>query len=193
MMMFFLVVAVIYNMLFARLLMVSGIDGHLPIWIAKINKNRVPAHAIQFQTILGVIFTVIVFFVVPSLTFLGNPANLTNEVYLVTAAGLLLVWALSFLFPFIDLAILLSRGSKDLFKQRLMFPKPILAICIVIGPVVCIATIIDTLIYSWAPPLLTNTQWLTVVGTFTLICLTFCIVGSMFASSQAEFEGFGDV
>src|SRR5207248_6987651 len=58
----FISTALVYNYVFARLLMVGVIDGRLPISVAKLNKNSVPANAIIFQTSMGVVYTLVFFF-----------------------------------------------------------------------------------------------------------------------------------
>src|SRR5437868_468248 len=116
-MLFFIVVAIIYNVLYARLLMTVGIDRRLPLSITRLNRNRVPANAIWTQTGISVVLTILIFFVFPLLTFLGNPAELTNKAYLATAGALLLVWAFSFLFPFVDLFIIFLHEPTILFVR----------------------------------------------------------------------------
>ncbi|HXX79288.1 MAG TPA: amino acid permease, partial [Ktedonobacteraceae bacterium] len=167
-MFFFIVVAVIYNVMFARLLMTAGIDQRLPIRIALINRNRVPVNAVILQTVLAVVVTLIIFFGLPSFSFLGlgNASDLTSKAYLVTAAALLLIWAFSFLFPFIDLGILILKGSKILGASTRILPTPVLLVCIVAGSFVCIATIVDTLLFSFAPALIPNNNWSLMVGIF---------------------------
>jgi glutamate:GABA antiporter len=186
-MMFFVIVTVVENCLFARLLFVAGVDRRLPIGLAQLNKNRVPANAIVFQTIVAALFTFVIFFVVPFFTFLGKPENLTSEVYVVTAAGLLIVWAFSFIFPFIDVAIVYFR-DRQAFQRSRIFPMPILVISVICGPLVCILAMVDTLIYSWIPPLIGNGQWWYIVGALTLVCLILCATGSILANSEANWQ-----
>ncbi|MGZ3617081.1 MAG: APC family permease [Ktedonobacteraceae bacterium] len=189
-MLFFIVVAVIYNVMFARLLMTAGIDQRLPIRIALINRNRVPVNAVLLQTILAVVVTLIIFFVLPSFAFLGlgNASDLTSKAYLVTAAALLLIWAFSFLFPFIDLAILILKRSKLLVARTRILPTPVLFVCIIAGIFVCLATIVDTLLFSFAPALIPNGNWSLLVGIFAIICLTLSAVVGMIATSEAYAE-----
>ena len=47
---FFLMAPVVYNYSYARLLLVGGIDKRLPVSVGRLNKYRIPAHAIVFQT-----------------------------------------------------------------------------------------------------------------------------------------------
>lgn len=188
-MLFFLIVAVFENVVSARLLMVASIDQRLPTHLARLNRHRVPANALVFQTVLAMLYTAVVFFVVPLFTFLGNTANLTTEVYTITAASLLLVWAFSFLFPFIDLVVLTLRFPQALHSHWLLPPALLLSGC-VIGPLVCLATIGETLISSWIPTMIPTAQWWPLIGGVTLTCLACCAIGSMFATSEAHWEGW---
>ena len=61
----FVVTPAIYSYSYARLLLVGGIDQRLPMSVARLNKNRVPANAIIFQTVVAVVFAVILFIVIP--------------------------------------------------------------------------------------------------------------------------------
>lgn len=187
MMTFFIVVGVFENLTSSRLIMVAAIDGRLPFAAGKLNLARVPQNAIIFQTICACLFTAVIFFGTPLITFLGNTATLTTEAYTVTAAGLLLVWAFSFMFPFIDLAVLYSR-HRQAFAPHRIFPMPLLTLSIILGPLVCLAAIVDTLIYSWIPTLIGNAQWWYLVGGLTAICLALSAIGSLYASGEASWE-----
>ncbi|HET9918883.1 MAG TPA: APC family permease [Ktedonobacteraceae bacterium] len=187
MMTFFIVVGVFENATSARLLMVAALDERLPFGVAQLNKQRIPANAIIFQTICACGFTAVIFFGTPLITFLGNTAALTTEAYTVTAAGLLLVWAFSFLFPFIDLAVLYFR-HRTIFAPHRIFPMPVLIISCIVGPLVCLATIVDTLVYSWIPTLIGNNTWWYLVGGLTAVCLTLSAVGSILASGEASWQ-----
>jgi hypothetical protein len=192
-MLFYVVVGIFENCISARLLMVAGIDQRLPQSMGRLNRFRIPANAIIFQTIIATLYTAVIFFLVPAFTFLGNADTLTVEAYTITAASLLLVWAFSFMFPFLDLGMLYSRyrkdtASREAFLKQLICPLPVLMICIVVGPIVCAATIIVTLISSWIPQLISSNQWWYIVGVVTMILLVFSIIGSMLASSQAAWE-----
>jgi len=75
---FFVMAAVVYNYTYARLLLVAGIDQRLPVNIGRLNKYRVPANAIIFQTVVAVVIAALVFFVVPYVVQIGKPADLTT-------------------------------------------------------------------------------------------------------------------
>ena len=166
---FFVMVPIVYNYTFARLLLVAGIDQRLPMNIGRLNKHRVPANAIIFQTSAAIIFTFLVFIVAPYVTNLGKPSDLANEVYNVSQAGATLVWAISTAFFFINIAIFFFRDRRNFHRQRI-FPRPVLIASVILGPVSCLVAILDTLFFSWIPQI-DNNHWWYIIGGLTLICL----------------------
>ena len=184
---FFVIVPVVYNYAFARLLLVAGIDQRLPINIGKLNKHRVPSNAILFQTIITVILSAVIFFLVPYITHLGKPEDLANEVYFVVQAATTLVWAVSCTFFFVNLIILYFRDTRSFHRQRI-FPMPVLVACSIVGPIACVFAIVDTLFNSWISGLIPNANWWYIVGGLTLVCLIVAAIGSMLASSEAAWE-----
>ena len=184
---FFVLVAVFENVISARLLLVAGIEGRLPRWVTRLNRWRVPAHALLVQTGIALVYTLFLFFVAPLFTALGNPANLTVEAYTVTAASLLLVWAVSFLFPFVDVLVLSVRFPALFVRQRLV-PLPVLWLGSLSGMLVCLATIVVTLLSSWLPMLLDERVWWMVVGGLTIMWLVVCSISSMLVTSEARWE-----
>ncbi len=187
---FFVVVGVFENCTSARLVLVASVDRRLPLGIGKLNKHRVPANALLFQTIVAAAYTALIFFIAPLLTILGDPSVLTIKAYEVTAAALVLAWAFSFMFPFINLAILYVRNRAFVLSKKIV-PIPILWVSIVLGPIVCAAAIVDSLAYSWIPSLIPNALWLVLVGGIILVCLVIITIISLFANSEAAWEDFG--
>lgn len=183
---FFVMVPVVYNCTFARLLLVAGIDQRLPMKVGKLNKNRVPANAILFQTIVAVIFTALVFIAAPYVMNIGKPADLATEVYNISQAGATLVWAISTAFFFINLAILYYRDKTAFHKQRI-FPMPVLVISSIVGSTACLLAIVDTLFIAWIPQI-SNTSWLYIVGGLTIVCLIIAAIGSILATSEASWQ-----
>ena len=184
---FFVIVPVVYNYAFARLLLVAGIDQRLPVNIGKLNKHRVPANAILFQTIITVTLSATIFFVVPYITHLGKPEDLANEVYFVVQAATTLVWAVSCTFFFVNLGIFYFRDSRTFHLHRI-FPMPVLVACAIVGPIACAFAIVDTLFNSWIVGLIPNANWWYIVGGLTLVCLIVAAIGSMLASSEAAWQ-----
>jgi amino acid transporter len=184
---FFIIVPVVYNYAFARLLLVAGIDQRLPVNIGKLNKHRVPANAIFFQTIITVTLSAVIFFVVPYLTRLAKPEDLANEVYFVVQAATTLVWAVSVTFFFVNLIIFYFRDPRTFHLHRI-FPMPVLVASAIVGPLACAFAIVDTLFNSWIVGLIPNANWWYIVGGLTLVCLIVAAIGSMLASSEAAWQ-----
>lgn len=183
---FFIAVPIVYNYTFARLLLVAAIDQRLPRGIGKLNKYRVPANAMIFQTCVAVIFTALAFFVAPYVTNLGKPADLATEVYNVSQAAVTLVWAISTAFFFINMVIFYFRDRQAFHRQRI-FPMPVLWASAVIGPIACLFAIVDTLLNSWIPQI-DNSHWWYIVGGLTAICLIIAATGSILATSEAAWQ-----
>jgi amino acid transporter len=184
----FVVTPAVYNYAYARLLMVGGIDKRLPINIARLNKHRVPVNAIIFQTIAAVVFTVIVYIVVPSFSSVADAATLNSDVYNVVISASTLVWAISTAFLFIDLAKFYFK-DRQAFRDKLIFPMPVLWICIILGTTTCLVSIVGSLLYSLIPQQIDNNHWWIIVGGITVACLVVAAMGSMLASSEAGWEG----
>lgn len=187
---FFIMVPVVYNYTFARLLLVGGIDQRLPRGAGLLNKHRVPRNAIAFQTIVAIIFTSLAFLVVPYIISLGGKAtDLSIEVYNVSQAAATLVWAISSTFFFVNIVVFYRRDKMAFLRQRIL-PMPVLWVAVFIGPIACLLAIVDTLLFSWIPQI-SNSSWWFIVGGITLICLMIAGVGAMLASSEASWEKLG--
>jgi amino acid transporter len=185
----FVVTPAIYSYAYARLLLAGGIDQRLPVRIAKLNKNRVPATAIIFQTMVAMALAAILFIAVPSLTTTttANATTLNTIVYNVVISASTLVWAISTAFLFIDLVKFYLQDRK-VFRRLLIFPMPVLWISIVLGTASCVVSIIGALVYSLIPNLLDNSKWWYIVGGITLACIIVAAIGSMFANSEASWQ-----
>ena len=186
-MLYFLMIPVALNVCFARLFLVAAIDGRVSVWFAKLNKQRVPTHAMVAQVVIATLFAAILYLLVPQIGVFGNAATFTSETYNVLGASLLLVWAISFMFPFIDLAALYLK-YRTIFRKRCVVPLPLLAGSVVLGTVLCGVTILITLFNSFIPTLIPNGTWWWMVGGITLIWLVICAIGSMLTTSQAQWE-----
>ncbi len=186
---FFLMAPVVYNYSYARLLLVGGIDKRLPVNVGRLNKHRIPAHAIVFQTVVAIVLAAGVYLVAPLFTQLGNPANLTNEVYNIMLAASTLVWAISTAFLFINL-VKFYLMDRHAFRKQRIFPMPVLWISIVFGVVACALSIIDTLYFSWVPQQIDNSHWWYIIGGLTLVCVIIAAFGAMLASSEAAWQDF---
>jgi amino acid transporter len=184
----FIATVLAYNYIYARLLLVASIDRHLPTSLGKLNKHRVPANAILLQTVLGVLFTVLVFVIAPLATPHENQVTFALVVYSISQAAATLVWAISTAFLFINLIACYLRNRQQFLKRR-VFPLPVLWVSTAVGSLSCLLTIVDTLFFSWIPQV-SNGQWWYLVGSLTLIFLTIAVVGSLIANSEAYWQDF---
>ncbi len=183
----FVVTPAVYNYAYARILLVGGIDQYLPVKVARLNKHRVPANAIILQTVTAMIFTVIIYIIVPLFGGSANAATLNSDVYNVVISASTLVWAISTAFLFINLAKFYFN-DRQAFHAKRIFPMPILWISIVLGTASCIVSIVGTLVYSLIPNQIDNSHWWYIVGGITVICLAIAGIGSMFANSEATWQ-----
>ncbi len=183
----FVVTPAIYSYSYARLLLVGGIDQRLPVRMARLNKNRIPASAIVFQTIVAILFAAILFIVVPAFAGTANAATLNVEVYNVVISASTLVWAISTAFLPINL-VKFYFNDRRAFLKRLIFPMPVLWISIVLGTATCILSIIGALVFSLIPQYISNNVWWLIVGGITAVCLVIAGIGGMLASSEADWQ-----
>lgn len=171
--------------LFARLLMTTSVDRRLPVGLARLNKHRVPANAIIVQNTVLILFVALAY-LLPYVVPIGKPADLNSEVLTVTLSMMTLVWSISTIFLFIDLLIFYLRDPKG-FSQQLIFPRPLIWLCIIVAPIACVIAVFLTLSYSPLAQLSTS-QWGVIVGGLTFACLVFCAIVSMYATSEAAWQ-----
>ncbi len=185
---FFVVLTALLNNIFARFLLIGAIDRRLPVNLGKLDENRVPLTAIIVQTTVAVLFAMIVF-LLPYLISLGNPVNLTNELFTVTLYAHSMLWILSSAFLFINMLVLYLRDRTAFHAQRI-FPMPVLWISMLVAPVACVLAIIVTLTDSPIPQLIPTTLWGSIVGGLTIFWLFVASICSMLATSEAAWEDF---
>ncbi|GAC1344717.1 MAG: glutamate/gamma-aminobutyrate family transporter YjeM [Ktedonobacteraceae bacterium] len=183
----FIVTPAVYSYAYARLLFVGGIDNRLPMRMGRLDKNRVPANAIIFQTVVAIIFTAILFIMIPFFAGSANAANLNAEVYNVVISASTLVWAISTAFLPINL-VKFYFNDRRAFRSKLIVPMPVLWISIVLGTATCLISIVGALVFSLIPQLISNNVWWLIVGGITVICLAAAAIGSMLASSEANWQ-----
>ena len=188
---FYFISPLVYNYATARLLVTASVDQRIPLAMARLNKHRVPANAIIFQSVLTAIFVAIVFFIAPALVILGgNPADLATKVYNVVLASMTIILACSTIFYFVDLFVI-SRRNRQAFHQNRIFPMWIVWLSIIMGPITCLVVVYDTLANSWIPQLIANNYWWFVIGGLTFFSIITAAIGSMVATSQAAWEHWG--
>lgn len=180
---------VAYNSVYARFLLVAGIDQRIPSAMGQLNRNRVPARALFFQTFVSCLLVILFFIVIPFAVFVpGKAADLAVEVYYIGVGTATVLWAFSTLFLFLNLLGLLLRQREHL-RPHLLFPTPVLLLSALIGLVAGLLAIVDTIMYSYDPPLIPNNIWLYLVSLLTAVFLIIGTVGGMFANSEATWQG----
>ncbi len=186
---FFIVDTVVYNMIYARLLLVGAIDNHLPKGAGKLNRNRAPSNAVIFQTIVAIAITLIIFLIIPTFAGLHESAVLLSfQVYEIMQAAATLVWAISTLFLFVNLQRFMMR-DREAFRKQQIFPTWVLGLANLLGTLGSIAAIVGTLLFSWlASSHVDNNEWLLIVGGGTVFLLVIAACGSMVASGEATWE-----
>jgi amino acid transporter len=187
---YFLMIPVALHVCFARLLVVFSLDRRISRWFGKVTRHRVPRHAISAQGTITLAVALVIYFLVPAL-FSGNAADLSSMAYNVLGASLLLVWAISFVFPFLDLGVLAFRARPLLVRYRLLplpLLLPLIVLCAVTGSALCLASIVFTMMNSFIPSLLPNGTWWYVIGGIALSCLLAFATLSALSHSEATWE-----
>jgi amino acid transporter len=159
---FFLFITVVYNYSFARLIFVSGLDKRLPAVMSHVNKAKVPDVAVWVQTVIAVIFTLVAFVLVPSISS-GQPANTETKIYDVLQAAVTVIWCISIVVLFIDVLIIVRRYRTQFEQTRIAHPAVFWASS-VIGGIASLIGIIATLSGSWTPLISNNSGQLKILG-----------------------------
>ena len=178
----------VYNCIFARFLLVGGIDQCIPSGMGKLSMNRVPSRALFFQTALTCLLIIVFFMVLPLGNVLSSQtANLATEVYFVGIGVATVLWSFATLFLFLNVFGLLVKRRAQLQKHRL-FPTPVLLLSALIGLVTGILAIIDTIVNSYNPMLIPNSIWWYMVTILAVMLMSVGFLGGMFARSEAAWE-----
>src|SRR5438270_3224586 len=88
---FFVIVTVMYNVVFARILFVSALDHRLPTSLARVNRNHTPYLAINVQTVIVIVIAVFTYFLGP-LLYVGEGTILSSDVYNISQATTTVIW-----------------------------------------------------------------------------------------------------
>jgi amino acid transporter len=178
----------VYNYIFARFLLAGSIDARIPRAWGKLNRNRIPSNAIVLQTVLSCILVILFFIVIPYTGLLsGPPAHLAAVFYFVSAGAATLLWAFATIFLFVNILWLLIR-HRQLFHHRQIFPTWVLSSSAVVGLIVGLAAIADTILNSYDPPDIANGTWWFVVTGLTGVFLVIGAIAGMFASGEASWQ-----
>ena len=177
---FFVIVTVLYNATFARILFVSALDHRLPPSLAKVNRHKTPYVAINLQTVLVVALAIYTYFVGPLLY--NSQFDFTTQVYDITQAVTTVIWCISMLFLFLDLPILLThfRTQLERKKVQLIAPPWLFYLCSLCGGLATLFGIWTTLTLSWDTTLISNHDWSIYVSFAVLVCLIVGLIGSAY-------------
>lgn len=177
-----MILTVLYNIAFARILFVAALDHRLPTRLAKVNRSAVPSRAVIFQVVLVFIYAVIAYFIGPP--FYPDPAtghDLTFEIYEVAQGVATIIWCISMLFLFLDLPILLRRFRGILVKSNDLFaPIWVLYLCCIIGGLVSILGIWATVGWSWNLDLLPDEHWRIIIISVVLLMLVVGLISAAY-------------
>lgn len=178
---FFMIVVVVYNVAFARILFVSALDHRLPSALTKVNRHASPYRVIAIQTGIVLLIALFTYFLAPVL-YPTQGAILSAQVYNVSQATTTLIWCISMIFLFLDLPLLLYRFRELLAKkpEQLNAPLWLLYLCCGIGGIASLLGIWTTLRLSWDSNLIPNDQWTIIVGVSTLVFLLIGLLGSAY-------------
>lgn len=181
---------VIYMTISSRIIMAAAIDQRIPAWFGRLNVARSPRNALLFQTFFSGFVVVVVFLVAPIISPMaigGSASNVLNVLYKEISAATTLVWTLAVSFLFIN-AILIYRRHTRYFRENLIVPLPVIWLCVGVGGIACILTIVVILAYSWIPFLVTDNQWWLPISALVVGVVVVAGIGSLFASSEATWE-----
>jgi len=178
---FFLFVAIIYNLTFARILFVAALDHRMPPALAKVNRHAAPFLAITTQSVIAIVIAVNIYFIGP-LVYRVTSAALSTQMYDVYEATTTVIWCISMIILFLDLPILLRRFRAFLVKRReqLVAPAWVLYLCCIVGGAASLLAIWTTLTQSWVSVPIPNSSWFQIVGLATLISLGIGFIGAAY-------------
>jgi signal transduction histidine kinase len=178
---FFILVSILYNVTFARILFVSALDHRLPTSLAKVNHHHTPFLAIMVQSAIVIAVVLFTYFLGP-LLYIGEGAVFSAKVYNVSQATTTIIWCISMIFLFIDLPVLLFRFRALLAKkpEQRIAPTWVLYLCSVMGGIASMLGIWTTISASWNSQLISDTNWTLYVGVCTLFSLVIGLIGSAY-------------
>ena len=186
---FFVMVAVLFNVAFARILFVAALDQRLPAGLARLNRCAAPACAITIQTIVTLII-IVSMFLLGLLFFAPHMARFFLEVYTVSQATTVVIWCLAMVFLFLDLLMLLGRFRTFLesHPDQLIAPRWMLYLCAAGGAIASLLGILTTFTQSWEPDLISTALWRQAVGLSVLSLLGIGLLGAAYPSLWARLE-----
>jgi glutamate:GABA antiporter len=186
---FFVMVAVLYHVAFARILFVAALDQRLPGGLTRLNRCTVPSRATTIQTMIALTIVICIFLLGP-LIFTVNAPRFYLYIYFVAQATTTVIWCLSMVILFLDLPILLGRFRTFLASRpdQLIAPHWILYLCAAGGALASLVGIWTTFTQSWAPDLISPALWRQSIGLSVLILLGIGLLGAAYPRLLARLE-----
>ncbi len=184
---YFLIATAAFNLMFARLLVVAGVDLRAPRSFRRLNQNGVPFRAMAFQVAFNIVIVSILFFLVPQLTA-GNPIE-AFVVFLITINGAGVVWELAMVGLFLSAIVLFVRYQRQL-NGRWIAPPLVMYAAAVAGLLASCAAIF-TIFFAGSPlpEALGNDQWVYFVGLVVLGSLAFGAIWAFLAPEPEDVIG----
>lgn len=178
---FFLLVIIIYNITFSRILVVSALDHRLPTALTKLNRHGAPVNALNAQVLIILAIAVFTYIIGP-LLYLGQGIEFSEQVYDVSQATVTIIWCISMVILFIDLPALLwhFRDLLAMRRDQLIAPPWLLNICAILGGLASLLGIWATLSFSWDSTLISDNEWAFFVGVSVVISLFAGLLGSAY-------------
>jgi glutamate:GABA antiporter len=180
---FFIVSITVFNYSYARLLFVSGLDRRLPAIISKVGSKKVPWIAVLAQTIVGIIFTSVIFILAP--LFLKS-TELSIIIYNILLASVTVIWCVSMMMLFIDVIVI--RWRYQLLFQRIRFmPGWAFSLCSITGVLASTFGIYVVFTSPWTNSarkiFLTTREWDAWIASITFVSL-FVAIASFYIGQR---------
>jgi amino acid transporter len=184
---YFLIATAAFNLMFSRLLVVTGVDLRAPRAFRRLNQNGVPFRAMAFQVAFNVVIVAILFFLVPQLTG-GNPLE-ELAVFLITINGAGVVWELAMVGLFLSAIVLFVRYQRQLIGRWIAPPFVMFAAAVAGLLASCAAIFTIFFAGSPLPDTLGNDQWVYFVALVVLGSLALGAIWSFLAPEPEDVIG----
>ena len=183
MVIYFICATAAFNLMFARLLLVAGIDRRLPNIVQKLSRQRTPVNAMFVQTGVNILFVAILFFFAPA--FAPTNAGISFAVFLVTINGASVIWNIAMIGLFLCGIILFARYGRQL-AGKWIAPPIVLYSAAVLGCLAAGFAIYSTFFAgSPLPQALNNADW---VYWVLLVVLGSLAIGALYSFLVPEAE-----
>jgi len=167
---FFIFAAAVYNYSFGRLIFVSGLNRRLPAVMSKVNANKVPWVAVLVQSTISALLTIIIFLLVPVFIPNSDPLMVSNDVFVVLSAAIMVYWSISTIFIFVDV-IAIRQKYRNAFNKRRLTSDWVLYLCALVGIPSGIWGVVCLFTSSWTPDISRPLwdAWIAILSVIALI------------------------